>query len=235
MSVLTKQERAAAEAVARHFGAAWEEVSGSGGGYLTVGGKRNAVRLVTLNERGSGPGSISAPRLRFDKVANRFMERLRTFVRRSMPDGATMLLTVTAPIRLPSKTAAALEERIGIFLEMPEPLKDEEGKIHGNRVRIQVLTEGPVEAAKLVGFVHNSDSDTSVLLEVAQEWLRLLGAADSGRAANSKGNRWLVVAGAREGSRLEAHRSIWSQIGRAAGFGKVLMVLGDERVEVLMG
>jgi len=81
-----------------------------------VAGKRFAVDVTTLKRRGVGQGSAAKPRLRFDQVATRLIERLQATLGDTVPDGMTVLLTITAPIRMPSKTAASLEDKIQILL-----------------------------------------------------------------------------------------------------------------------
>src|SRR5579872_5432292 len=99
MRDLKKQERSALEAVARRFGATWEQ------GFITVDGKRIAVEITTLKERGTAKANAAKPRLRFDKVVAWLMQRLQVTLANTVPDGTTVVLTVTASIRLASKTA----------------------------------------------------------------------------------------------------------------------------------
>jgi hypothetical protein len=80
-----------------------------------VAGKRVPVDITTLKRRGTGQGDAAKPRLRFDKVATRLIERLQATCGETVPDGMTVLLTITAPIRLPSKTAASLEDKYTRF------------------------------------------------------------------------------------------------------------------------
>jgi hypothetical protein len=94
------------------FSATWEKGSDPPDAYITVAGKRVAVDITTLKRRGTGLGNAAKPRLRFDRVATRLIERLQATPGESVPDGMTVLLTITAPIRLPSKTAASLEDKI---------------------------------------------------------------------------------------------------------------------------
>ena len=75
MRDLTKQERTAIEAVARRFSGTWEK--GGDPPYIMVAGKRVAVDITTLKRRGTGQGNAAKPRLRFDKVATRLIERLQ--------------------------------------------------------------------------------------------------------------------------------------------------------------
>src|ERR1700730_1734242 len=97
MRDLKKHERIAIEAVAERFSATWERSSNPPDAYLRVAGKRVAVDITTLTRRGSGQGNAAKPRLRFDKVATRLIERLQATLGETVPDGTTVLLTITAP------------------------------------------------------------------------------------------------------------------------------------------
>lgn len=176
-----------------------------------------AIDLATLERRGAGGGE---PRLRFDKVATRVIERLRAALGESVPDGKAVLLTITAPVRLPSRTAASLEDLIRI-------------RSPGD------LFKG---APKLIGFVHHADTDPLLLLNLTREWLGL-GRAEAGRRAPgagrrapaAAGERWLVVTSPRESSCLEAYRSIQAQLQVPTDGEKLVLVFGDGRVGLLTG
>lgn len=114
----------------------------------------------------------TAPRLRFDKVATRVVERLRAALGKTVPDGMTVLFTIAAPIRVPAKTAAALEDRIRALLKRKSLRRDVTDTIHGNRVRIRLLKDQSARAPKLIGFVHNPDSDPRLLLEMGEKMSR---------------------------------------------------------------
>jgi hypothetical protein len=233
MKELEKQERAAIEAVARRFSATWEKGSGPPDAFLMVAGKRVAVDITTLKRRGAGQGGAAKPRLRFDKVATRLIERLEAALGESVPDGMTVLLTITAPIRLPSQTAASLEEKIRTLLGRGSTGRDEKDTIHGNCVRIRLLRNESERAPKMIGFVHNFDSDPLLLLNMTRELLELVNAEVGRRAPRQAGDRWLVVISAGGISCLEAYRYIYSQLSVATGFKKILMVFADRRVGML--
>jgi hypothetical protein len=229
MRDLKKQERTAIEAVARRFSATWEKSSDAADAYIVVAGKRVAVDIATLKVRGGGQGDEAKPRLRFDRVATRLMERLQTTLGGTVPEGTTVLLTVTAPIRLPSKTAASLEDKIQTLLGRKSPARDEKDTIHGNRVQIRLWRDKYRQAPKMIGLVHNSDSDPLLLLNMTGELLELV----SGEAGRRAGVRWLVVIGARGISCLQAYRYIYSQLRVAMHFQKILMLFGDGSVGIL--
>lgn len=146
----------------------------------------------------------------------------------------TVLLTVTAPIRLPAKTAAALEEKIHTVLGRGSPGREEKDTIHGNRVRIRLVRDETGRAPRMIGFVHNPESDPLLLFNLTRELLEL-SSGEVGRAATRAADRWLVVISARGSSCLEAYRHIHSQLRMANDFQKIVMVLGDGRVGMLTG
>jgi hypothetical protein len=235
MRDLKKRERTAIEAVARRFSATWEKGCDPPDAYIMVAGKRIAVDVATLKRRGTGQGDAAKPRLRFDKVATRLIERLQATLGETVPDGMTVLLTITAPIRLPSKTAASLEDKIPTLLGRGSPGRDKKDIIHGNRVRIRLLRGESEQAPKMIGFVHNSDSDPLPLLNMTRELHECISAESGRRAPELMGDRWLVVISAGGISSLEAYRYIYSQLCMATDFKKIFVVFGDGRVGMLAG
>jgi len=87
----------------------------------------------------------------------------------------------------------------------------------------------------MIGFVHNSDSDPLLLSNMTRELLDVISAEADSYGPKLAGERWLVVLSAREISCLEAYRYIYSRLGIATDFNKILMVFGDGRVEMLTG
>lgn len=233
MKDLKKHERAAIEAVARRFSATWEKGSDPPDAYITAAGKRFAVDIATLKRHGTGQAKAAKLRLRFDKVVVRLMERLQATLGETVPDGMTVLLTVTAPIRLASKTAAALEDKIPTLLGRKSVGRDEKDTIHGSRVQIRLLKHKSERAPKMIGFVHNSDSDPLLLLNMTSELLDLASSEAARRTPKLTGDRWLVVITTAGSSYLEAYRYIYSQLRMPTAFKKTLMVFADGRVGTL--
>jgi hypothetical protein len=235
MRDLKKQERAAIEAVAKRFSATWEEGIDSPDVHMTVAGKRVVVDVTTLKRRGTGQVDTAKPGLRFDKVATRLIERLQSALGETVPDGTTVLLTVTAPIRLPSKTTASLEDKVQTLLGRGSTGRDENDTIHGNRVRIRLLRGESERAPKMIGFVHNPDSEPLLLFNLTSELLELINGEVGRRVPRIAGDRWLVVISARGISCLEAYRYIYSQLRMATHFQKIVLVFGDGHVGMLTG
>jgi hypothetical protein len=233
---MRKRERAAIDAVARHFSATWERGEEPPDAYLTIARKRIAVEVTTIGQRIAARGGITTPRLRFDRVALRLVRRLQARLGESVPGGRTLIVTITAPIRAPSKTAAALEDRIRARLARRSAPADAKDTIHGNQIRIRLVKGGSTRASKVIGFVHNPDSDAGVLLDITQSLLEGIGAkAGQGAPAGSAGDRWLVLAGADRVSQVEPYRHVYSQLSCPTGFEKILMVLAGGRIETLAG
>ncbi|HTI70052.1 MAG TPA: hypothetical protein VMF06_08805 [Candidatus Limnocylindria bacterium] len=233
MRDLTKLEQAAIEAVTKRFSATWEMGSGRPDVYIAIARQRVAVDIATLKPRGAEPGNSAKARLRFDKVVTRLMGQLQASLAEMVPNGVAVLLTVTAPIRLPSKTAAALDDKIQTLLGCGASGRDLEDSIHGNRVRIRILSEVSEVAPKLIGFVHNPDSDPLQILNPAQAWLELIDAEAGRRAPTGGQDRWLVVVSPEGSSCLEIYRYLYSQVSVPTHYQMCLMVIADGRVESL--
>jgi hypothetical protein len=236
MSELRKRERAAIEAVARHFSATWERGEDPPDAYLTIASKRIAVEVTTIRQRIADRGGLTKPRLRFDKVALGLVRRLQAALCESVPDGKMLILTITAPIRVPSKTAAALEDKIRTYLARPSAQVEAKDTIHGNQIRVRLVKGGSKRTSKVIGFVHNPDSDPDVLLDITHSLIERIGAkAGEGAPALFAGDRWLVLASEDRLSHIEPYRHVYSQLSIPTDFKKMLMVLAGGRIETLTG
>jgi hypothetical protein len=110
-------------------------------------------------------------RLRLDKVAVRVVGRVKAALADIVPPDQTVVFTLTAPIRLPAKMAAELARlaRGGDF----------SGTVHGNQVRVHRVTGLSSSAPRVIGFVHNPDSDADVILAMTESRLRDRGSCGS--------------------------------------------------------
>jgi hypothetical protein len=224
------------DSVARHFSATWEEGGGSPAACLTVGGRRIAVEVAAIRRRAADPDGAARPRLRFDRVVLRLVGDLQAALSDAVPDGQAVVVTVTAPIRLPGKTADALTSMIRDRLARRPARIEVADTICGNRVRIRLVKGAPAGTSKLIGFVHNPDTDPDVLLDVTQSLLQHIGTA-AGRPAPGKfvGDRWLVVADEDGLPNIGTYRHVYAQLAISTDFKKMLLVLPGGRVEVLTG
>lgn len=221
-------QRAAIEAVAGHFAATLQMAKGPGDARLTLAGKRIALVVTAVETRAARRARIAKPGLRFDRVALGLIARLQTALHDAVPDHDTVLVTITAPIRLPAKTAAAMTEKIRSLVATraaPARLTD---RIHGNDIQTHLLKGGTARTSRLVGFVHNPDSDPAILVAVTRS---LLARVDSRQRA--AGSRWLVVAGQDASVPLETYRRVWAQLGLRTVFEKTLVVVAGGRIATL--
>jgi hypothetical protein len=238
---LEKQRQAAIEAVARRFSATWEDGGDPSDASITIAGRRVVLEIATTPGRSGGRGVQARPHLRFDKVAVRLVEHLRATLHDLVPDGMTVLLTITAPIRLASKSVVAMEDKARVLLaprseyKRPERL-EAKSTIHGNRIRIRVEKTAARPASKVIGFVHNPETDPRVLFDMTHSLLDVFGARtvpNTDTPSELAGARWLVVLNKDDPSHIEAYRYIYSQLGIPANFEKILMTFGGGRVEAL--
>jgi len=115
--------------------------------------------------------SVAKLGLRFDRVVVRLLGDLRSFSESAVPEEFTVLISITAPIRQPAKTATALREKIEALLAAPVPGRDRKITVDQNEVRMRLVNCSTKRASKLIGFVHNPETNSKRLLEMAEEWL----------------------------------------------------------------
>jgi hypothetical protein len=116
--------------------------------------------------------SVSKLGLRFDRVVVRVLGDLTRFCEAAAPAGTCVLVTITAPIRLPAKTVESLEREIDAQLAARPIRGDGALQIHGNSVRLRLVAPASPPSRKLLGFVHNPDIDATRLLDLAEAWLQ---------------------------------------------------------------
>lgn len=228
MDAFAKRERSAIEAVAKSASARWEPRAGRPGAYLFVGRNRIAVDVVAIDRRRSRRNSAVTPRLRFDKVATRLVERLRATCAESVSDGDALVWTVTAPIRMPAKTIAAIDGEIRALAARGAP-HGVAIESYGNRVLLDLRKAETARTPRTIGFVHNGASEGRVLVEKTRALLEALADADARPASDAEGDRWLVLVGA-EPSELDAYRCVYAQLREFGAFANVVLAFDDGRV-----
>lgn len=124
--------------------------------------KRLAVRIAEA--RGT---SLARLGLRFDRVVQRVAADLRAHADRTIPDGAMILATLTAPILQPAKTVEALKTKMVELVARPSRRGDLSLQVLGNGVRLRMRSPPPFPGSKLVLFVHNPGVDVRQLLDDA--------------------------------------------------------------------
>jgi hypothetical protein len=98
-------------------------------------------------------------------VAQRLVRNLQAALDRGVPQGRALVITVTAPIRLPARTVV----EVLAHLERPIP-KAFNKVVCGNRVRAQMVRAGAT-APRVVVFVHNPQRSVRALIDLVEAWL----------------------------------------------------------------
>lgn len=83
---------------------------------------------------------------------------MRNALSKYVPAGKTLVVTCTAPIRLPGRTAASATEALAALLARDTAHLEFDKTINGNRVRAW-LVKRPAAANKVIGLVHNPGTD----------------------------------------------------------------------------
>ena len=103
-------------------------------------------------------------RPRFDKVALQLVAELKTALASAVPEGQTMVFTISAPIRLPGTTARALKNLVRSGSRDAQRCEI----VHGNKIRIRWLEGVQKHMPKVLGFVHSVESDAGAILALAE-------------------------------------------------------------------
>lgn len=119
----------------------------------------------------AGGTSVSKLGLRFDRVVVRILDDLSRFTERAAPANRCVLVTISAPIRLPARTERVLEQEIDALLPGRLASTDQAADVHGNKVRLRLVDSPSKRPQRLIGFVHNPDIDATRLLDLAEQWL----------------------------------------------------------------
>lgn len=226
---MKKTQRAALEDVARYASATLDRAESASGAHLRIKDKQIAVAIVSTRR-----GVEEKPHLRFDKVALRFVRDLQGALQNAVPDGKTLILTITAPIRMASKTAGAFESQMKDRLVRGRAYLMLAETMQGNQMRAR-LVKGAKGASRVLGFVHNPNIDGKVLIEMAQGILDSIGEAKKTARPNPARDRWLVIIERGGHSRLDVWRHICSELSIPGKFGKILVCDVDGRIKDLFG
>ena len=230
MSALTPSERAVRVAAAQEFSATGKHRRRT---RLVIAGRRVRLDFAKLPDPGVGPRRGHRPHLRFDRGVVRVLHYVQTRLHPAVPAGVAVVFTLTAPIRLKSRTARALEHTARTLLARSRGPNEVSRTIHGNRMRVRLEKIGAGPPSAVIGFVHNVGTPPRLLFDVTRALLSVLWAKDRPKASMRSGNRWLVIL-AKDSVHLMAYRSICQQLGSQRGFTKVLVLFEDGSVESLL-
>lgn len=169
-TLLGKPQRSLLDTLAEHFAVTWEPGDGPGTVRIARGRTRFAIEV--------SEGEI--PRLRFDKVALGLIRRLQVALDEAVPAGSTLIVTITAPIHVAARTAAALESELRPWLShRSRRVSETRHTLHGNQIRARLVKGNVAGALNVIGFVHNPNPGCGVLLDLAQSLIERIAATGS--------------------------------------------------------
>jgi hypothetical protein len=135
------------------------------------GQNRAAPKALAAGRLPPGTWTQSLPRLRFDRTAQRVVRSLQAALADVAPARTALVVTVTAPIRLPARTVADLSARLRSPLA-----RDFDKRVCGNRVRARIVRCRLKGGPRVIVFVHNPKLAPSGLFKLAEA---LLSSAES--------------------------------------------------------
>ncbi len=230
----TQEKEPAIAAVARHFAATWQRGEGPPDAYLTVDGRKIALDAAVIALQRPPGDRAARARLRDDKVTRRVLPDIEEKVRRLVPHGRSIILTLGAPIKVPSQLVAALTATLSASLESGAAEAEEKRTISGNRVRFRILNHDLKWKAPLIGFVFSGDPEPGALASAMRSLHEAIAAKAKARLPEGfAGDRWLVLDNPHWIADIKTYRRACSQLSLPHAFGKILMIDG-RRVEILV-
>ncbi len=130
--------------------------------------KEIAEKIVKANS-----SSTTKLGLRFDRVVVRLLGNLRFFVEQTNSNQKIILMTISAPIKLATKTEKELKSKIKYLLNRKDHDQDLSISIFQNEVRLRIIEFTLNKSHKFVGLVHNPRTDPELLLDFATRWLHV--------------------------------------------------------------
>ena len=121
------------------------------------------LKALCLGKLPPGTPLEGLPRLRFDRVARRVMKSLQQSLVGVPAERAALVVTITAPIRMPGRTAGELGE----YLSKPR-LRNFDEVVCGNRVRARLVHCDVRGAPRVIVFVHNPDVAPTALFRLVE-------------------------------------------------------------------
>ena len=126
-------------------------------------GNPAALRALAAGRLPPGTPAKGLPRLRFDRVAQRVVCSLQEALDGVPSKKTALVVTVTAPIRLPGKTV----EELRVRLHRPFR-RNFDKEVCGNRVRARIVRRVVTGGPRVIVFVHNPEPGPSELFKLVE-------------------------------------------------------------------
>jgi hypothetical protein len=119
----------------------------------------------------AGNSSVKKLGLRFDRVVVRLLGDIRQSIEQHVPKNLIFIMTITAPIKHPAKTAEDVTKKIKDSLKSGIQKQDSILTVFENKVQFRIAQSSPKQTEKFIGLVHNPEIDATMLLDLAAQWL----------------------------------------------------------------
>jgi len=127
--------------------------------------------LIATGRLPPSGGDNPLPRLRSDTVARRVMSGLQQSLNDAIPDGVTIILTISAPVRVPAATVKAIDQRLRREFLSRSAEQDFRESVLGNDVHVRIVNQSRPGAPKLVASVCNPEPSPIGLLDLIEAYL----------------------------------------------------------------
>ena len=199
-----------------------------------LAGRKVALSIRPLTIRVPASGLKGAPRLRNDQVVARVRGVLEVALAAAIPDRQAVVVAVTAPIRQPAQTAIAIAARVRSCLRERSRTTDITADIHGNQVRISLMTNVPGRMAKLLLYVHQDFYAANALMHLTRSLITALGSASRSHArSDATAEPWLVLDSPDAALPVALCREILAQLVLGTEFVRIYLCRAGAAIDLL--
>ncbi len=133
--------------------------------YLSLNGKDIAVEISILTQHVVNESGEPLPRLSQDAGALSLCDEIDQEIKREIPFGIYVILTIQSPINKKRQTKVAVIRKIKEIVQQKEMLTDDL-KIYGNNIKINLELGERLSGKKVIGMVYNQNSNPVIMQNI---------------------------------------------------------------------
>lgn len=232
VSFLREDEKFVIEALCASYGGTWRIGEDPPDAYMSLTKNEVAVEISILTQHVVSKSGQPVPRLSQDSGVIRLCNEIDEELRNDIPDGAYVLLTISAPLNKIRQTKANLANEIKEIAQQKSP-KSQVLEINQNKIKIQLISGTRPSGKKVIGIVPNQNSSPDILanvLYILNERIR-----DKTTKCQNIVHRplWLALFNDYWLAEPDTYELAMEKLSVAHPFDRICLVLGNKEVHTL--
>lgn len=130
-------------------------------------------KQIALKIAKSNGTTLSQLGLRFDKVVMQLSKNLKELSPELIASQKTVLVTLTAPIKVPAKTEKELKDKIRALLLSKKVPTNKKINLYQNNIQLRFITCSVNVKPQIITVVHNRNIHPQDVLSLFTDWVEL--------------------------------------------------------------